>query len=164
MDKKNRRRHTVMKILNFLFVVGVLLAVVLNILTLYFSYKDIQGWNNTINWSVICFMISCIFLMVNRGIKNKIVKDFMDKYLKEQNGEIVKNNLEEYLVKIEDKLFNVNVRFTKKGIFILKQRASVAAEIEAHLFNGNKKTLKTSKYNNLWQNVLVNKNGDIEIL
>jgi hypothetical protein len=88
----------------------------------------------------------------------------MEDYLKEQNGEIIKSDLEEYLIKIEDKLFNVNVRFTKKGIFVLKQRASVAAEIEAHLFNGNKKTLKTSKYNNLWQDVIVNKDGDIEII
>jgi hypothetical protein len=164
MNQKNRHRYTVMKILNSIFIVGVLVAVVLNITTLYYSYQDIPGWNNTINWSVLCFMISCILLMVNRWIKNKIVKDFMEDYLKEQNGEIIKSDLEEYLIKIEDKLFNVNVRFTKKGIFVLKQRASVAAEIEAHLFNGNKKTLKTSKYNNLWQDVIVNKDGDIEII
>ena len=164
MSEKNQTRFKIMKIFNFFFVVAVIIAAISNLLTLYFSRQGIDYWNITINLSIMLFIFACLLLMINRRIKNVISADFLKEYLDSQNGELIKNNVEENLVKIEDKLFNINIRFTKKGLFVLKQRASTAAEIEAHLFDGTKKTLKTSKYNAIWQNITLNSNNEIEII
>ena len=164
MSEKNQSRYKIMKVLNFFFLVSVVIAAVTNLMTLYFSSHGIDYWNITINISVLLFMFACLLLLINRNIKNKISTDFLESYLKEQNGELIKSSIEENLIKIEDKLFNVNIRFTKNGLFVLKQRASTAAEIEAHLFNGTKKTLKTSKYNAVWQNITLNNDNEIEIV
>lgn len=164
MNKKNIKRHNAMKILNVIFIVCVISAVVLNLLTLYYSANNVLQWNNAINGSTTLFLVSCILLVISKKIKAKIVEDFIEEYLENQNAELIKENGEEFLIKVEDKLFNVNVRFTKKGLFVLKQRASTAAEIEAYLFNGNTKELKTSKYNSVWQQITLNDNNDIEII
>lgn len=164
MNKKNITRHKIMNVLNVFFIIFIMSAVVFNIATLYYSSKDVPYWNFTINASVISFAVSCILLLINRKIKKIIINDFLEEYLKEQNGEIVKEKFEEYLIKIEDKLFNVNIRFNKKGLFVLKQRASTAAEIEVHLFNGTEEKLKTSKYNSIWQKVHVDADNKIEII
>ena len=163
MSKENIKRYTVMKVLNVHFVLFVLSAVVLNLLTLHFSNNNIEHWDFTINTSTLLFLISCILLIIVKKIKQKIVDVFISEYVKKQNAEIVKEKAEEYLMKIDDKLFNVNVRFNKKGIFVLKQRASTAAEIEAHLFDGSNKELKTSKYNNIWQTIGLNEENEIVI-
>ena len=104
--------------------------------------------------SAVFFIIAIVSIYKNKSLKNKIIKETIEEYLKDfgDNCDILKSDKDKdfYLISIDWVEYNLNVLFDNNNIVIMKQLANV----ETDFYIKNKETKKITKsFNYLWDEI-----------
>lgn len=147
MFKKN-------KIFQFLSYLFILLAILLNLLTVIFQprnlfFLEFGGW-----FSALLFIIGGFCIYKNKSIKNKLVEKVLKEYLSSisEEYEIIESNKQSdiYLVKIQEQLYNFLVVYDNNKLVVMKQIAEQDTSFYIKNNDGTSKIIET-KFNFVWE-------------